>query len=595
MGGGDTASTAAHLGSPTCNSSQKGENGMRKRMTLAALLLLSPGAAWAQTGPENVLPAKSQVYFRWDGAKAHREEFNRTAFGKTLQGDTGKFLSELWTYATENIEQALNQNQPDAAGIFKDVTKALTEVAQGGLVLGVDLERVNPPKGTVVLVLPGTASESGTLLPLIQKAAQVANAEVKDVKVGRRFIHRVDIDAPVPLHLGWWNEGQDAVVMFGTEEPGEYARAVDAKKTGLAKNPMFQKVQGFKEFTTGSRGFIDVKSIVGVVEDLSPEAAKLVDALGVKGLKNITFVSGYDGVAFRDVTEVDMPGPRTGLLALTSTRRFNIKDLPPLPSDLTRFSASSFEVGKVYDVLLQLVESGVRIFAPDQADNVRGAIQGIEGLVGVKFNEDIFGCFGDMAVNYSTPSEGPLSSTTLIKVKDGKKLIRSLETLVKNIPQAPFEVTISKKAYRDVEILDLHLRIEQFNNRLGSMAVYKDWFIFSQYPQGIKGFVLRSGGELPTWKADAELTKVLAQFPKEYVGIEVADSRATVQFLLSITPFVIDIANQLSRFVPNLRQFELDMVPHAQEATRNLFPRVSVTTDDGKKLRSESRSSFGLP
>lgn len=571
---------------------------MRKPMALALLVLFAPGLAWAQPGPESVLPARSQLYFRWDGAAAHREEFNKTAFGKTLQGDTGKFLDELWIYITENVEQVLDQNQPQAAGVFRDVKKALTGVVQGGVAVGVELDKVNPPKANAVLVFPGAAGENGTFLPLIQKAAETAGADIKNSKVGRRFIHSIQINPEPGVYLGWWNEGQDAVVIIGTEEPGEYAKLVEAKKTGLAKNPLFTKVRGFKDFTTGSRGFLDVAGLVGVVEDVSPEAAKFIDALGVKGLKNITFVTGYDGPAFRSVVDVDMPGPRNGLLALTGARKFSIKDLPVMPSDATSFSASSLEVGKAYDVLYQLVESGFRIFAPDQADNIPAGVKAVEGMLAVNFRDDLFACFGDLAVTYSSPAEGPLGlgATTLIKVKDSKKLARTIETIVKNIPNQPgFEISMQKKKYRDADIMDLHVKADQFSIRLGSIAVYKDWFIYSKYPQGIKGFVLRSAGELPVWKADAELTKVLGQFPKEYASIQVSDPRPTIEFFLSATPFVVDLLNNIAKLVPNIRPFDLDVVPHAQEATRGLFPSVTITTDDGKRIRSESRSSIGLP
>jgi hypothetical protein len=125
--------------------------------------------------------------------------------------------------------------------------------------------------------------------------------------------------------------------------------------------------------------------------------------------------------------------------------------------------------------------------------------------------------------------------------------------------------------------------------------VYKDWFIYSQYPQGIKGFVLRNTGDLPRWKADADLQKVLKTFPQEFTSVQVSDPRGTIQTVLSLTPFVFDLVNKIGMFVPNLRPFEIDTIPHAQEATRLLFPSVSVTTDDGKKLRSESRGSIGLP
>jgi hypothetical protein len=571
---------------------------MRKPMALAVLLLLSPGLAWAQTGPEHVLPPKSQLFFRWDGAKAHRAEFDATALGKTMKGDAGKFLAELWTYAKENIEQAIDQADPQAGGIFKEVTKTLAGIAQGGVALGVEVDRFNPPKVNAVFVFPDAAGDQGTLFALIKQATEAARLEVKETKVGRRPVYRVDFDEAPGLVLGWWQEGNDAVVTIGTQDPVEYARDVDGKKTGLAKHPLYQKLQGFKEYTTGSRGFIDLQGILKVVEDVSPEASKLVDALGVKGLKNITFVSGYDGPAFRSAVEVDIPGPRKGLLALTSNRKFTLRDLPPLPSDITGFSAASTEIGKAYDVLLPIVESGIRIFAPDQVENIQAYIKAVEGKVGVNFRDDIFACFGDLTVSYASPAEGilGLGSTTLVQVKDGAKLVRSIDTLVKNIPYPPgFEVDLTKKKYRDAEIMDVYFKINQFSSRIGSFAVYKDWFIFSQYPQGIKGFVLRSNGELPTWKANAELTKILEPFPKEFVGIDVSDPRRGIGVALATAPIVIDLLNRLTAFVPNLRPFEIDLIPHAEEATRQLFPRVTVTTDDGKRIRSVSRSSLGLP
>jgi hypothetical protein len=572
---------------------------MRKRMALAALALLAPGLAWAQTGPEHVLPAKSQLYFRWDGAKAHREEFDKTAWGKTLKGDTGKFLTELWNVAKENIEQVIDQQDPNAAAIFKDVTSALGMIGESGVAIGVELDKVNPPRFNAVLVFPGAATETGKLLGLIQKAVDASGAEVKDSKVGRRLVHRLDIENTPGLMLGWWKEGEDVVLSFGSVDPAEHARAVDGKKAGLARNPLYQKVQGFKEFTTGSRGFLDVQGLVGVFEDLSPEVAKFVEALGVRGLKSVTFVSGYEGEAFRDVLEVDIPGPRKGLLALSSTKKFSLKDLPPLPSDATSFSAASIEVGNAYDVLLSLVEAGVKAFAPDEAPKVQMFLQAAEQQLGVNFKDDIFGCFGDMTVSYSSPAEGPLGlgATTLVKVKDGKKLARSIETLVKNIPNMKgVEINLQKKKYRDVELMDLYFKAELFNTRLGSFAVYKDWFIFSQYPQGIKGFVLRSHGELPVWKASDDLTKVLAKFPKEFTAIEVSDPRPTIKFLLSVTPIVVDTINKFVPFAfPNYRPLDLDLVPHAQEATHRLFPRVSITTEQNGKVRAESRSSIGLP
>ena len=574
----------------------------RTRMALAAVMLLMPGLAWAQTPtePEHVLPAKSQVYFRWDGRNAHRAQFEATAWGKTLKGDTGKFFGELWSYATENIEQAINQNDPQAATIFKDAITALTAITDSGIVVGIELEKVKPVRANAVLVFPGAATDKGKLLALIKQAAQGAGADIKEETVGRRPVHHIEINqVPGGLHLGWWKDGNDAVFMVGTESPVDYVKKVDKRETGLAKNPLYRKVRDFKDFTTSSRAYLDVHGLTGVVEDLSPDVTKLIGALGVKGLKNVTLVSGYDSSGFRDVVDFDIPGPRTGLLTLVGNKKFTLKDLPPLPSDTSSFSAGSIQMDKTYDALVGIVEASVRLFAPEQADNIQPGIKGIENILGINFKDDLFGCFGDMVVTYSSPAEGPLGigSTTLIQVKDGAKLVRTLDTLIKNIPPIPnVEIALKKKKYRDVELMDLYLKAPMFDSRLASFAVYKGWFIHSSYPQGIKGFVLRSGGELPTYKMPADVTKVLSQFKdKEFTGIEVSDPRRTVEFLFALTPFVVDLANKLTPFVPNLRPFDLDVIPHAQEVTRGLLPTVTITTDDGNRIHSETRSSIGLP
>jgi hypothetical protein len=571
-------------------------------MALAALVLLTPGLAWAQspTDPEHVLPAKSQVYFRWDGANAHRAEFEATPWGKTLKGDTGKFFTELWSYATENIHQAIDQFNPQAAGIFKDTTKALSQIADSGVVLGIELDRIKPVRANAVFVFPGAAGEKGTLLPLIKQAAEAAGADIKEEKVGQRPMHRIEInEVPGGLHLGWWKEGTDAVFMVGSDNPTEYVKLVDAHKTGLAKHPLYQKVRDFKGFTTSTRGYVDVHGLAGVVEDLSPDALKLVDALGIKGVRNLTVLSGYDKTGFRDLLDVDMPGPRKGLLALVGTKKFNLKDLPPLPSDASSFSASTTDVAKTYDALYGIVEAAVGLFAPDKVEMIGPGLKAIEQTIGVNLREDIFNCFGDMAVTYSSPAEGPLGigSTTLLQVKDGPKLMRSLDTLVKNLPPIQnVEITLKKKKYRDAELMDLYLKAPNIDSRLASFGVYKGWFIYAGYPQGIKGFVLRSNGELPMWKAPKSLEKVLGEFQaKEYTAIAVSNPKRTVEFLFALTPAVFDLANKLTPLLPNLRPFDLDVIPHAQEATRGLLPTVTITTDDGKHIRSDTRSSIGLP
>jgi hypothetical protein len=100
-------------------------------------------------------------------------------------------------------------------------------------------------------------------------------------------------------------------------------------------------------------------------------------------------------------------------------------------------------------------------------------------------------------------------------------------------------------------------------------------------------------GQLPTWKADDRVTKALAVFPKEFASVSVSDPRSGVQTVLAGVPMLITIGNGFTGMIPGLQPFDISQIPHAQLATRDLFPNVSVGNDDGKTFRLEQRTSVG--
>src|SRR5262249_18386150 len=131
---------------------------------------------------------------------------------------------------------------------------------------------------------------------------------------------------------------------------------------------------------------------------------------------------------------------------------------------------------------------------------------------------------------------------------------------------------------------------------IANMTIHKGWFVLGSYPQSVYGFILRSNGELPTWKMDADVTKALTPFPKEFTAISISDPRPTVQGVLAFAPTVLTLANSfLPNLLPGAPIFDVSVIPHAQDATRHLYPNITVTTDDGKMIRSDTRASLALP
>ena len=96
---------------------------------------------------------------------------------------------------------------------------------------------------------------------------------------------------------------------------------------------------------------------------------------------------------------------------------------------------------------------------------------------------------------------------------------------------------------------------------------------------------------MTAWKPGPRVRKSLAQLPKEFTAISYSDPRPSLKEILSIAPL---IGGAVNSFVPDSK-FDVDSLPNAQEATRHLFPNVSVTSDDGKTLRLETRASLQLP
>jgi hypothetical protein len=571
------------------------ETVMWRRVALC-FLILAPGVASAQNVAERLLPGGSQIYLHWDGIDRHRTAFDKTALGKTLKEDTGKFLAALWTYSNEMMDLALRHADPNAAELVKEIPPILAGIHHHGVVFGIEVKSINPPEVEAVFVLPKAGGAKGSLLPMIQKLAELAHANVQQTKVGKRTVHEIANDR---VHFGWWKESNtDVVLVLSTSSAVERAKLIDAGTGSFAQSKTFSKLAEFKEFSTWVRGSIDIAGLLGKVGDLSPQADKVIADLGIKGIQGVSFYSGFAGSAERSVVEVHTPEARKGLLALMNRKTITLADLPPLPSDVTSFSASNFNLRNLYDGGLQIAESAVNAFGNGAIDP-KESVKQVEALLGVKFGEDLFGSFGDMYVSYSSPAEGPLGlgGVYLFKVKDEKKLADTLEGLFKAIPPVPFfEVLYQKRAYRGGHVLELKLKTQQGEFPVANMTIHKGWFMLANYPQSVYGFILRNNGDLKTWKASANLTKALAAFPQEFTAIAVSDPRPTVRTLLSVAPSIMTLANSiLPNVLPGAPVFDVGVIPHAQDAVRHLYPNISVTTDDGKTIRTQTRASLALP
>ncbi len=578
----------------------------------------------AKSSPEHLLPATTQVYLRWDGVAAHREQYAQTALGQLLARDLAPLRKELLDFYPKLLRAELTEKKlldgvpPDRLAkihaAVAESSKLLDVVAEHGFVVGAEFSPLpslwqmaigavrsargkktdgNPfmPRVQVTLIVPDAAADAGPILSSLRLSDINGAYEVKEQTVaGRKLMHAKSDD----VHIMAWVEGPHVVVIIGTEPPPLVLARFDSKGPRLDANPLYQRLQANDGFRTDVRAFVDVKSLIGMagrlVSIMDASLGKKLDDIGINSLNSIVYRSGFDGPAIRQLIEVDAPGPRKGILRLFGGKPIEIAKLPLMPPDVNRWSAHRLDPAAVYDVATQLLD----LAHPPDADaggDTDTAAQRLDKEAGIDIKADLLPNLGDTVVAFCAPSEGLISfgQVFAVEVKNGEQVLQALDQIVQT--QAGGNVRLRKRSVGDAEVREIYVR-----NRGGffftpTYAVYKGWLVGSLFPQPVQSFVQRAGGSAKVWEPGAGVAAALAALPKTATGLAVADARPSVQQALTFAPIIIGAMQGFG----GGGAFEVGMLPSASLVNQRLTPTVTALTDDGSTLRWESRGSVLLP
>ena len=255
---------------------------------------------------------------------------------------------------------------------------------------------------------------------------------------------------------------------------------------------------------------MDVAAFVKMGGKRNKDVGKILEDLGLNGLRSLVMYSGFDGRVERGLIEWDMPGPRKGLLTLLSGKPFQLSDVPPLPPDVVSWTMTNFDTASFYDTAYLAVEHIVRLVSPDDVPKIKEFTKQANDLLGVDLRKDLLGSLGDRFAYYSSPADGPLTlgQTVLFKVKDADKLQTTLEQIIKSLGTAAGkEVRIKKRDYRGLTIHEVHVQQQGFIF-VPTYTIQKDWLVVGFYPQAVQAFIQRSKGELAVWKPSPVVQRI---------------------------------------------------------------------------------------
>jgi hypothetical protein len=590
---------------------------------LVIVLASIPALARAgETAPEALLSSRTQLYLRWDGADAHRAARDKSALGKTLREDAGTFLVNLLPQVLESIgrgettrllKQGVQAGRLEKAQADAALAPRLPDVlARHGFVVAAEVRSVLPPDVQASLILPGAGANAGPFFSAIRLYALANNLEVKAGTFAGRSVQYLDFSGvPTPVatrkpvlgnrkaavkapaarpgavYLAWWVEGTHAVLALGTQPPEALVHRLQEKGPRLTDKPLFQRVRAFKEFETGIRGFIDAASLVQTAGGV-PFVSPILDAWGLRGFKSAVLHMGFDGEFTRTVAELEMQSPRKGILRAFGGKPFSLADLPPVPPDAQQFVMLNLNLPDVLDAAGEALAS-----LPGGAAAFQEYLKAVNEALDVNVRTDLLGSLGQRAVVYSSPADGVLfSQVALIEVKEPRKLTAGLDRALKSL-QIGGSIRVKKRSFRGTDIRQIYLKGATGFPYVPAVAVYKKWLVVAFSPQGVQGFILRATGELPAWKPEPQVEAALARLPKQFTLLSVSDPRPTVRQGLAIVPLAVSFASQ----VPGGGEPVLDVgtLPNTHLAVKHLFPNTMVWTDDGTRVRIDSRGSLELP
>jgi hypothetical protein len=605
--------------------------------------------------PEKLLPSSTQLYVRWDGVAAHSAAYKNSVWGGIMAGPTGDSIRAMlakgpkYLGSTVLADPLLDGKSPGelkaTLGDLKAAEKLVNLIAEKGVIVAAEVREPLPtlkgvgqalgglvgggklpgaeaimPDAQFIALVPDAGDRAEAIFGSLRLLMRKADAKVEPLDAGGRKGFQVPIPGggPVQPHVAWWMEGKHFVFYAGTRKPTAVIAEMSTSKEkgGVTAHPLYQRCRKLGDFESVTRGFADTGRVIGLAKGLAgplvPGLKERLDGTGLSGLKAVVFSSGFEGKESRALYEFDLPDERKGLAKVLKQEPLKLDDLPPMPPDVSRFSALRLDPAAAYGAGLGLVELlalnqdfGVEEDAGKK--NPAALIKArkdylareTDKFLGVSVADDLLPHLGDKVVVFQSPTEGlsAFGTVVCVSVKDAAKLRATLGRIqgaIESIASSP--VKVRKKVLKGVEIREFYAR--GFAAVTPTYAVTDEWLVVAGHPQCVQGVVLRAAGELEKWKPDDATARRLARMPPG-CGLQFCQPKSTVGNLCCIGPLFISLFGASRAFQEpaetDFNPFDVGLIPNAHELSKHLFPNLTVTRDDGKTVRIEVNESLSLP
>ena len=408
-----------------------------------AMLLCSPGNASAQDDSYayKVAPENCLMFSSWSG-------FQPAAAGTTNH-------AELMMNEPEVIEfrEAITQQLTALAGMAMRNEPAMKQQAVKAMV---------PQVLTMLLGRPGCLLIESVDLDMESQAIKVEAGLAFDFgDQAEDFLNAAIAMATsegVPLKEGKL-DGETAYALAIPDTPFKsfvFLSAVDGKVlVGVGRNSTLKLIAAAKgggntskpAWLTGlekqlpvprrtSVGYINLEAIFKQAVEVAGPQGQMVQGmaqmLGLHNLTSVTSSSGYDETGLVDQARLSWSGPATGLLEMVGTEPLNLKSLENAPADSLFLTSISINLNDVMTKSLALMEA----MAPNEAEDLKFALQDIEQEIGLNPQEDVLAHLGSTWTLFNGAGDGLGVGTILtVDLKSEAALKKTVDSVLSMFEQ----------------------------------------------------------------------------------------------------------------------------------------------------------------
>ena len=543
-----------------------------------SISLVQSNTAIAQSSPAeklvNTLPDNMVGFVATSGGDSLKPAFEKTILGR-IWNDQGvvtfrdAIKKELLTKAAQELPELNEANVFDLAeGIIRQVTArpfvigvARKDAAQGPPIYGFAILDAGPRK-----------AEMASSLAKLESFAD--EGDIVEIEVGSVKMHGPKDPGGVPGYWGWVgnhfvfaiNDGDGLAIKYlqsnNSRPSPAYLKNVPGSGDALVAHVNLDNIFNILSLIAGMEGGEEVFAAVEAV----------IKELGLNNVNSFTERVGFDGPDIVSNCLLEMPEPRTGLVANLKPINLSMFDMAD-PGAISA-TAVNCDIGGIYDTIIK----AARTVIGNDFIEVENAIAAVEAELDFKIRQDLLESLSGPMLFYVTPGGATMQSpqggfVIIAGLKDAKLWDESMTALGKfATEQSDGMVQVSSQVQDGRTMHTWAVMPLAMAQVMPTWTVVGKRVVIGSNPATLTSAVKQIDSGTKSIRSTDGFRKLTAKLPANLLSFKYGDSKlqftqlttALQQFWPMATMFASNAGLKLPFVLPQLSHIAQDMGPSCQ-------------------------------